>query len=470
MTALADLLAPQTVTQIFQILLGVYQAAGFPVQSWQPFGTERTRLMAIATAINDISANYVPQLAAGGFTGYADGDWLRLLAAQLYAIDYNPASFTVGNITLTNVSSNAYTITAGQLKATFGASGRSYINNEGGTLSASDTLVLSFTAEFPGQAYSDPSSSGALTLTTPLPGVTLTNPAGDYSDVAQVGAGTGTVVPSGTPVGPHQVIVQIDSSGAAGAAAWSYSLDGAPYVSIGSEVSASDLGGTGIDITLTDGISGTSFVAGDTYLFTAPGSWITAQGADIESDASLTLRCNNRWSTLSNIPTNGFYELLAQSVPGVGAQVTQVIVLPDSVINNKVNIIVAGPLGALPVDTVTDIQDYITPRSIGTDWPVVVSPTTLDITIAATVTATGAQLIAAQSLIEDAVAAYILGIGINGTIRIAGLIDVIMDVAGVVDVADVTINGSASNVTLGSSTTFVVPSLQPLDIAYVVAS
>lgn len=468
MTALSDLLSPQSPEQVFQLLLSVYQANGFPVESWQPFGTERTRLMAIATAVSDLSANYIPALAAGGFLDYATGDWLRLLSQQNYNIVFNPATFTKGNITLTNDSSQSYTIAAGELIAIFGASGRRYINNEGGTLAGNDTLVLSFTAEFAGQAYSDPSSSGALTLVTPLPGVTLTNPAGDFTDVAHVGAGTGSVDPSGAPVGPHRVIIRIDTSGQAGDIAWSWSTDGAPFLPAGVVTSAAI--GNGITVTLSDGVSGVSFVAEDTYLFATPGTWITQQGADIESDASLAQRDRNRWPTLSQIPTNGFYELLAVSVPDVGSQVTQVVVLPDDVVNNKVNIVVAGPLGALPLDTVADIQEWITPRSIGTDWPVVTTPTTQAVTLMATVTCSASLLQAAQSAISDALTAAVQGVGINGVVRIAAIIETIMEVAGVIDVEGVTINGVAANLALGSSVSFVVALLQPIDFSYITVS
>jgi hypothetical protein len=78
MTALADLLVTQSVSQIFNTLLGVYQANGFPVTAWQVGGVERTRLMAIATALADVSgqlhpgdrgrltARLQPQLSRGG--------------------------------------------------------------------------------------------------------------------------------------------------------------------------------------------------------------------------------------------------------------------------------------------------------------------------------------------------------------------------------------------------------------------
>lgn len=469
MTALADLLVTNTVTQIFQLLLGQYQAAGFPVQSWQTGGVERTRLMAIATVLADVSGNYIPTIAGAGFLDYAETDWLRLTASQTYSLPYNAASQTKGTIRLTAAAgAGPYTIVAGDLIAAFGATGNRYINNAGGVLAAGpSTLDLSFTAEFAGSSYADPSSSGSISLVNPLPGVTMSNVAGNYSAVTKTGAGTGTVSPSGSPVGSHQVIVRIDSSGAAGVAGWSYSLDGAPYVSAGVVASLANLGGYGITVTLVDGGSGTSFVTADTHYFTTPGTWITTQGSDDESDAALIARCKARWPSLSSVPTKSYYQLLATSVPSVGSQVTQVIVLPDSVINNKVNVIVAGPVGALPGATLTAIQSYLSVRAIGTDTPVVVSPSTLNVTLAATVTVSGSQLTAAQTAIQSAMTAYALGVGINGTIRVSVIIEKIMEVTGVVDVSGVTINGAAANLTLGSSTTFVVGSLQALSFSYV---
>jgi hypothetical protein len=461
MTAtLAELLDPQTVAELYAQLLGYYAAQGFPTQSWQPFGVDRTRTSAIATVLQSISAGYIPSISAGGLLSYAalleNPGWLQLLSENNFNLPVNEASFTVGNILLANTSTSPYTITAGQLIAVFGASGNRYINNSGGVLAASSTLELSFTAENAGASYNDPSSSGALSLSTPLPGVTPTNPAGDYTDVAHVGAGTGTLTLAGSPVGNHQVLISITSTGAAGVASWSYSIDGGAYVSAGTATTIASLGGYGISVTLTNGGSGTSFVIGDTYLFYTPGSWITTQGANTESPIALANRCRDRWSTLSNIATTGYYEILATTTPNVGAQVTQVIVLPDADINNKVNIVVAGPEGVLPSGTIADIQSFIDPRAIGTDFPTVLSPSELDITFAGTLTVTAAQLAAAQDAVDTSLNAYANGAGINGTLRVAQVIEYVMEPPGMIDASGITINGVAANLTLGSSTTFVV--------------
>ncbi len=471
MTAtLAELLNPQTVEQLFTLLLATYQSQGFPTNSWQVGGVDRTRTMAIATALQDISANYIPSIAAGGLLDYAEllanPAWIQLLAEQNFGLPYNEASFTLGNATLT-AGSAGYTVAAGQLVMVFPASGNRYINTSGGVLAPSGTLVLTWTSEFPGAKYNDPSNATISLVTPALPGVVITNPAGSYSDVAHVGAGTGTLTLGGSPVGSHQIIVSIDTTGASGVASWSYSIDGTPFVSAGAVASATNLGGYGINVTLVDGGSGTSFVDNDTYLFNTPGSWITTQGSDDETPTALATRCRNRWASLSSIPTASYYELLATSTPSVGSQVTQVIVLPDADINNKVNVVVAGAAGALPVGVVAAIQTYINARSVGTDYPTVVSPSTTGITIVATVTVSASLLAAAQGSAQTAMNAYVIEAAINPTYRLAVITELLMEIGGVIDVSGVTINGVAANLTLGSSTTFVVGTFTAANLTWI---
>ncbi len=466
---LAELLNAQTQEQVFALLLASYQALGFPTQSWQDGGTELTRLLAISTGITSLSSGYIPTIAAGGLVPLAAAlpspNWIRLLSLNNYNLPYNEATYTTGTIRL-NSASITYTITAGQLTCVFGASGNRYINTNGGTLTGGSHLNLSWISETPGAKYHDPSSSGDITLVTPLPGVTLTNVAGNFSEVAHVGAGTGTVDPSGSPVGFHQVTVRITSTGASGVAGWSTSLDGAPAVSQGAVTGITDLGGTGIDIDLTDGGSGTSFVSGDEYLFTTPGTWITVQGSDDETGPALGVRCSNRWSSLSLIPTGSYYELLVASTPTVGSQVTQAIVFEDLDINDKVNIIVAGPEGALPPGVIATIQAWVNPRAIGTDFPVVQSPAVHQTVIGFTGTATAAQLAVATAAVTTAIFDYVDSGPINPLIRIARIIEIAMEQTGMVDVGDVTIDGVAANLSLGSASTFVVAQLIALNISW----
>lgn len=458
----------QTVTQpqLFASALQTLQAAGFPTQNWQPGGVERTRLMAFTTLMADFVNNYIPAYTGGGLTSFAVGGWMDLLMQEFFALTRNVAVNTVGNITLTaaaGVSSQTYA--AGKLTIVFGVTGNRYFNT--GTVivpAGPGSVTAAFQAEFAGASYNDPSSSGSITLVTPIPGVTLSNVAGTFTTPTHTGSGTGTLTPSGAPTQPHSVLINVTGTGASGVASFSYQLDGGAAVSLGAVSSVTNLGGTGINISFVNGGSGTSFVLNDTYLFNNPGTWVTTQGADAEIDSAGGVRCTNRWASLSAVPTQSLYQLLATSTPGVGAQVTQCFVVPDATINNKVNIVVAGPGGVLPSPTIALIQAYISPRARGTDNPVVQSPTTIVITIAALITVAVAQNIAAQSAITTALNNYLTTSSVNTTLRISSIIDLIMNVAGVVDVSGVTINGVAANLTLGSPSTFVLPAQPPTSI------
>lgn len=467
MTTLADLLASQSVSAIFQTLLGVYQAQGFPVTAWQVGGVERTRLMAIATALSDVSGNYIPAIAGGSLLDYAPNypGWTALTAAQIFELSQNLAGFTFGNIVASNSSAGSYAFTAGQLIFVFGTSGRRYINTGSGTIPASGggSLTIPVIAENAGSVYIEPSSSANITLVTPLPGVTLTNPATTYASATGThgGSGTGIITASGSPVGPHSLVINITTTGQTGVASWSYSLDGAAFVAAGAVSSLTNIGGTGINVTLSNGAINPSFVLGDTYSFTTPGSWITSQGSDIETDVNLATRCRNRWSSLSDIPTSSLYQLLATSTPSVGSQVTQCTVQPDPFINDKINVVVSGPGGVLPGATITAIQAYITPWRRGCDNPIVQSPSTLAVTYAFTYTVPVAQATAAASAIVTALNTYTANVPVNGTVRIAAIIELVMEVDGVVDCSNVTINGVAANLTLGSPGVYVLPAYPP---------
>lgn len=465
MTTLADLLNPQSVTQVFQTLLGVYQAQGFPVTAWQTGGVERTRLMAIATAQASVSGAYIPAIAGGSLLDYSPNypGWTALTAAQIYAIIQNPANFTLGNIVATNSTANAYPYTDGSLTFVFGTSQRRYVSVGAGTIAASGSTTVPVRAEFAGSVYVEPSGSADITLVTPLPGVALTNPASAYASTTGThgGSGTGIITASGSPVGPHSLAVNITSTGQTGVATTSYSLDGTAFVAAGITNPLVNIGGVGITITLSNGAINPSFAQGDTYSFITPGSWITSQGSDIEADVALATRCRNRWSSLSAIPTQSLYQLLATSTPTVGSQVTQVFVVPDAVINNKINIVISGPGGALPGPTIAAVQAYITPRRRGCDNPVVSSPSTTPITYAFTYTVPVAQAAAASAAIITALQTYTAAAGVNGTLRVADVIQIVMDIAGVVDCSGVTINGVAANLVLGGVGLYVLPAYPP---------
>lgn len=465
MSTLADVLTLKTQEEWFAILLAQAQALGFPVQSWQDGGVEKTRLLAMAAGLESLG-NIVPAIAGGSLLDYAPNypGWTALTAEQIYAIIQNKATFTVGVLLATNASTQTYPFTAGSAKVNFGASGNNYFSLGGGTIPAGPggTLLIPVIAEKAGASYIEPNNSGAITLVTTLPGVTITNPpTSNFTTVTHGGSGTGVVTPSGSPAAPHSLVINITSTGQTSVATWSYSLDGAALVNAGAVASLINIGGSGITVTLSNGAVNPSFALGDTYSFSTPGNWITSQGSDQESDSATAARCRNRWSSLSNIPTQSLYQFLATSTPSVGSQVTGCTVVPDPFINDKVNVVVSGPGGVLPSPTITAIQAFITPRRRGCDNPVVQSPSTLAVTYAFSYTVPSAQAAAAANAITTALQAYTTSVVVNGTLRIAAVIELVMEVDGVVDCTGVTINGVAANLTLGGVGIFVLPAYPP---------
>ncbi len=180
MTTLADLIRTQTVEEAEETLLGILSEAGFQAYAWQPKSIPRLFVKAFAT-LNIEIVNTVTGIAAGGFSGLATGKWLDLLGEQQYANTRTPAIKTVGKMLLTNISGVAVPVSVGQLYATdgTGSNAHRYANKTGGTIAATvgSTLLLDWEAEGAGGAYNIPNGSILPELATPIPGVTVTNPA-----------------------------------------------------------------------------------------------------------------------------------------------------------------------------------------------------------------------------------------------------------------------------------------------------
>lgn len=475
---LTQLLVPQTVAQIFDQLIALATSLGFPTSSWQEGGTERGRLMLFATVLSDVITNYVPGATSGGLAKLSTGLWLDLLAPNNYNISRQPASQTDGYITFDTTVSGAgpYNGIVAQSFFIVFPDGLRYYNVNDFSIPGNGTVSdVLFRSEFPvdslkGLTYSE-GSLQAITMLNPLPGVAVTNPEQPFSAVVQnglgtngAGVGTGVITPSGVAVAKYFVIIRIDQSGDSSSAVFSYSLDGNVFQTGFSGPTLLLLDGvtsTGITITLTNGTSVPTFAAGDTYTFSTTRSWIVVQGADAETDTSLQNRCIDAWNLQSNIPTGGFYERLALQTPGVGSQVTQVIVQPDGYVNDKVNIVIAGPNGALGENVIAQVQNYISPRSYTIGNPVVISPGVLNVGVTATITVTidgyGALFgtTGFDGLVGDVLNDVINRTQINGTIYLSTLIEKIKELANVIDVGvGIELNGDNDNLPLGTTTTF----------------
>lgn len=169
--SLADLLVEQTEAQFGTTILGSLAAAGFPTTSWASTSVPVGLINAFARASAD-TGKLVPKIAAGGLVAKATGGYLTLLASSNYLEERTGATRAVRNIRLTDLSGAPTVIAVGDLLIQ-SAAGRYYRNSTGGTLAASSTLDLQFTAEETGTASN--ADTAPWSFSTALPGVTLTH-------------------------------------------------------------------------------------------------------------------------------------------------------------------------------------------------------------------------------------------------------------------------------------------------------
>lgn len=144
-----------------------------PTTAWQPGSTPLSLLASEADPLADLS-QLIAKIAASGLLESATGDWLTLLAWNVYGLRRNQATPTLGFVRLTNSGSSPQTIAVGQLWLS-DAVGHRYTNTAGGTLAASGTLDLPVQAEQLGAAY-NVAQATIIAMVTPLPGVSCSNP------------------------------------------------------------------------------------------------------------------------------------------------------------------------------------------------------------------------------------------------------------------------------------------------------
>lgn len=346
-------------------------------------------------------------------------------------------------ITYTGLTSTTFT---GLTRGANGSTAAAHLNFAAVTqvinIPANGSASVTFRSEFQYGASStynqDLPGSTIAFVTSSFPGVTATNTAPTYSPVAQSGSGVGTITPSGSPSGQHNVTVQITGSGSVAGASvtWSVSVDGGAFVSQ-TGYSATNLGGiSGLNVALSDNGGGsTAFVVGTYYYVTTPGTDITQVGAAVETPQSLGQRVAGLWPLLAfqtdqygnfvppASPTTNAYIALALSQPNVVVAFANT----DANINNKINMYVAGQGGAsLPAANVAAIQTLFKSFNMLTDQLVVFTPVGRAITLSlssGTIQCRSSQLASAQQIMTQRLQAYFGGTDQAQPLSINGLID-----------------------------------------------
>lgn len=177
--SLASLLVRQTKAEIYAFALGIAQAIGLPVSSWQPGDPTRSLFHVegeLLATLEEVVAGYVES----GFLDHAKGAWLKFLALQVFNVVVPEPTYASTDVVLTNNGGGLFAdLEPGDLTFKSTVTGKTYTNTTGGTLASGPgtTLTVTVVADEPG---SDSSAGvGEIDdMVTTLDGVTCTNPEG----------------------------------------------------------------------------------------------------------------------------------------------------------------------------------------------------------------------------------------------------------------------------------------------------
>lgn len=492
---LAELLTTLTRDQRLARLIAKLNQREFPVTDWNNGSVPLTLAEMQVEGSQDLS-DLTRQITAGGLLdeaellkdadGNEDRRWLQLLAAQNYRLPVNAAQYTRQRVRLwCSAGAGPYPITNGQLFARSPRSGRRYFNTTSGTVPAGpgnpngvagvDYLELEFQAESPGSAYNADIHNEINDLVTPLPGLSCLNvrpPFGGTDALGKaklIGAGTGTITPSGSPSLSRTYKLTVTGSGQVTAGSGLLEVDdgSTKTTTVLNPIPASHNAGDSVTLTFANGAGNPSFIAGDVYTLQTPGSPFIAPGSDEEGNASLAARCRGRWPSLSAIPVDDKYVgWVKQCSIDQTLGVTKIVVRPSVIVPGRVDITIAGAAGAPPGSTVNAEQAYIDARTGIGERAVVVGAVNRNVTPAGTVTVRASLLASAQAQADILWSKYLgdlpiggdTSTGTPGVVRLDELVEAVM-AAGAIKIDGEQLNGAAADLALVSNEVAVVAAL-----------
>lgn len=179
MATLAELVAGKTLAQQRQALFDALADpahGGFPVTSWREGDIARTLVEVDAQALVE-HWGLIGDIAAGGLLEKSEGDWLTLLARQVYQVQRQPAVTAEGAVVLTAAAgAGPYVVGPGALRVATPAGLRYQSTNPANvTVPQGGSVSVPVRAEAAGVAYNV--ANGAITvMLTTFAGVTVSNP------------------------------------------------------------------------------------------------------------------------------------------------------------------------------------------------------------------------------------------------------------------------------------------------------
>lgn len=175
--AFSDLISRKTLDDWKKSIVDVATLVGFKVSNWTEGGFTRT-LIALFATLYTTASDIVRLLAASSFLDTAEGEWLKILAKQVFNVDAIEATYAsaANGLKLTNTGGGLFIFDAGDIVARNPTTQKTYRNTTGGTLSPGpgNFIHVDIVAEESGSG----STTGVGTITelvTAFLGVTCTN-------------------------------------------------------------------------------------------------------------------------------------------------------------------------------------------------------------------------------------------------------------------------------------------------------
>jgi phage-related baseplate assembly protein len=127
-----------TAARVLELGLEIASAVGLPVTTWQAGDPTRTLYKYAAEVLSAKDSTVVEWIKAG-FLSTATGDWLELLALEVYGVTKTQATFAEPTITLTNGGGGFYEIGVGELTVRNSVTEKTYHNTVAFSLSPGAT-------------------------------------------------------------------------------------------------------------------------------------------------------------------------------------------------------------------------------------------------------------------------------------------------------------------------------------------
>lgn len=436
---------------------------------WEVGGAGRTMTEAIGFSLAD-HAGLIASVAAGGIVELAvdldEPTWLDLIAENFYSLSRARATFAKESVAVRCdpgfgplVINPGFTVQANVTK------NRYIYQGPPATVPDNSTISLDFTAEESGSKYADPAGT-IVNMVTPLPGLSVNNPAPPFGGLAgpvvsqnPANQGSGAITPTAPGTPPVRLryytanVIESGSSPSSGTLQIDWLENGVKSSSRLTPIPATYTGlGDGITLTFSNGV-GAGFVQGDSHTFQTPGSPITVNGVDDETNASLAARCRGRWPSLGLNITAAKYEAWVRQCSADSAYgIEKITIRPSGFVAGQTNIMVATGSGAPSSLVLAALQSYVNARDGITDSALVAGAVNVNIAVAGNVTVRAANLQAAQEAADATWIKYIRDLpiggdtatGLPGVVRQSELAQALMD-AGAVDYDSIMVGGVLEN-------------------------